>query len=149
MVAVTEPETVVRLDTPAGLVVARVAVSEGKATAVTLRNVPSFLHAADRELDVPGLGTIRYDMAFGGNFYAITPASDAGLARGFAVAVAVGIGASREAIWTSSSRASSFSWSITPTSNRRPSAKRTHVSPGASLFKAAPRGVRAKRSPLS
>ena len=80
MVAVTEPETVVRLDTPAGLVVARVAVQDGRATGVTLRNVPSFLHATDRELDVPGLGTIRYDMAFGGNFYAITPAADAGLA---------------------------------------------------------------------
>ena len=40
MVAVTEPETVIRLDTPAGLVEVRVAVSEGAATAVTLRNVP-------------------------------------------------------------------------------------------------------------
>ena len=79
MVAVTEPETVVRLDTPAGLVVVRVAVRDGRATSVTLRNVASFLHAQDRELDVPGLGTIRYDMAFGGNFYAITPAADAGL----------------------------------------------------------------------
>ena len=64
---------------PAGLVTARVAVEGGKATAVTLRNVPSFLHATDREVDVPGLGTVRYDMAFGGNFYAITPAADAGL----------------------------------------------------------------------
>ena len=79
MVAVTEPETVVRLDTPAGLVTARVAVRDGRAAAVTLRNVPSFLHAADRTVDVPGLGTVRYDMAFGGNFYAITPAADAGL----------------------------------------------------------------------
>ena len=79
MVAVTEPETIVRLDTPAGLVVVRVAVEDGKAAAVTLRNVPSFLHAADREVDVPGLGKVRYDMAFGGNFYALTPAGDAGL----------------------------------------------------------------------
>ena len=47
MVAVTEPETVVRLDTPAGLVEARVAVDGGRARSVTLRNVPSFLHARD------------------------------------------------------------------------------------------------------
>ena len=47
---------------------------------MTLRNVPSFLHAADRSVDVPGYGSIRYDMAFGGNFYAITPAAEAGLA---------------------------------------------------------------------
>ena len=46
MVAVTEPETVVRLDTPAGLVEARVAVEDGRARSVTLRNVPRFLHAA-------------------------------------------------------------------------------------------------------
>ena len=79
MVAVTEPETVVRLDTPAGLVVARVAVQDGRARSVTLRNVPSFLHAADRAVDVPGLGTVRYDMAFGGNFYALLPAAAVGL----------------------------------------------------------------------
>jgi proline racemase len=79
MVAVSEPETVVRLDTPAGLVEARVAVDGGRARSVTLRNVPSFLHARDAEVDVPGLGRLRYDMAFGGNFYALLPAADAGL----------------------------------------------------------------------
>jgi proline racemase len=79
MVAVREPETVVRLDTPAGLVEARVAVEAGRARAVTLRNVPSFLHARDATVDVPGLGSVRYDMAFGGNFYAILPAAEAGL----------------------------------------------------------------------
>src|SRR5882757_9531209 len=43
MVAVTEPETRIRLDTPAGLVEVRVAVEDGVARAVTLRNVPAFL----------------------------------------------------------------------------------------------------------
>jgi proline racemase len=79
MVAVTEPETVVRLDVPAGLVEARVRVEGGRARSVTLRNVPSFLLARDRELEVPGVGRIVYDMAYGGNFYALTPAADAGL----------------------------------------------------------------------
>ncbi len=79
MVEVTEPETVVRLDVPAGLVEARVRVENGRARSVTIRNVPSFLLARDRTVDVPGLGEITYDMAFGGNFYAITPAADAGL----------------------------------------------------------------------
>jgi len=65
---------------PAGLVEARVAVEDGRATAVTIRNVASFLHAADRVVEVPGLGTVRYDMAYGGNFYALTPAGDIGLA---------------------------------------------------------------------
>jgi proline racemase len=80
MVRVNEPETVVRLDTPAGLVVARVAVEGGRARSVTLRNVPSFLHARDATVDVPALGPLRYDMAFGGNFYALVPAADAGVA---------------------------------------------------------------------
>ena len=79
MVEVREPETVVRLDTPAGLVEARVAVEGGRARSVTLRNVPSFLHARDRAVEVPGLGRLVYDMAFGGNFYALLPASAVGL----------------------------------------------------------------------
>jgi proline racemase len=79
MVPVSEPETVVRLDVPAGLVEARVRVEHGRARAVTLRNVPSFLLGRDRAVDVPGLGRVVYDMAYGGNFYALTPAAGAGL----------------------------------------------------------------------
>ena len=75
MVEVTEPETVIALDTPAGLVRVRVAVQDGRATAVTLRNVPSFLLARDREID-----GVSYDMAYGGNFYALVEASAAGMA---------------------------------------------------------------------
>jgi len=74
MVAVREPETVVRLDTPAGLVEARVAVEGGRARHVTLRNVPSFLFERDREA-----AGVRCDIAFGGNFYAIVPAAEAGV----------------------------------------------------------------------
>ena len=78
MVEVTEPETVVHLDVPAGLVEARVRVEDGRARGVTLRNVPSFLHAADRRVAVNG-GEVGYDMAFGGNFYAIVDAAEAGV----------------------------------------------------------------------
>jgi proline racemase len=79
MVAVSEPETVVALDTPAGLVEVRVDVHEGRARSVTLRNVPAFLAARDRAVEVEGWGTIPYDMAFGGNFYAIVDAAAAGV----------------------------------------------------------------------
>src|SRR6266702_6035553 len=48
MVEVTEPETVIRLDVPAGLVEARVRVEDGRARSVTIRNVPAFLHQAAR-----------------------------------------------------------------------------------------------------
>jgi proline racemase len=80
LVEVREPETVVRLDTPAGLVEARVAVRDGRAGSVTLRNVPSFVLARDRVVDVEGLGRVTYDMAFGGNFYALLEAASVGLA---------------------------------------------------------------------
>ena len=116
MVAVTEPETIVRLDVPAGLVEARVAVRDGRARGVTIRNVPAFLLARDQE----ALG-IPYDLAFGGNFYAIAPAAAAGLtvapehagaliARGLELMAAVGepvhprepgIRGCRHVIWTS------------------------------------------------
>jgi proline racemase len=78
MVEVIEPETVVRLDTPAGLVEARVAVENGRARSVALRNVPSFLLARDGTIELDGR-VLTYDMAFGGNFYAILPADTAGL----------------------------------------------------------------------
>ncbi len=71
IVAVTEPVTTIRLDTPAGLVVAEVAVQDGAATSVTLRNVPSFATELDASVHVDGFGEIKYDMAYGGNFYAI------------------------------------------------------------------------------
>jgi proline racemase len=75
MVEVTEPETTIDLDTPAGLVTARVEVADARATGVSLRNVPSFLHEQDATVEVPGLGSVTFDMAFGGNFYALVDAA--------------------------------------------------------------------------
>lgn len=79
MVEVTSPVTTVRLDTPAGLVAADVAVrDDGAATAVTIRNVPAYLHR--RHATVAALGrTVGYDLAFGGNFYALVELADLGL----------------------------------------------------------------------
>ncbi|MGY0233062.1 proline racemase family protein [Longispora urticae] len=79
MVPVTEPVTTVRLDTPAGLVVASVAVRDGRAESVTFTNVPAFSVALDATVDVPGYGTVRYDLAYGGNFYAIVQLDELGL----------------------------------------------------------------------
>jgi proline racemase len=80
VVEVKEPITDIRLDTPAGLVEAAVEVDDGRAAAVTIRNVPSYLHLRDAEVSVAGLGRVRLDLAWGGNFYAVLPASDVGLA---------------------------------------------------------------------
>lgn len=82
MVEVTEPVTTIRLDTPAGLVVAEVRVRDRVAESVTLTNVPSFALGLDKKLAVAPWGQVRYDMAFGGNFYAIVQLDDLGI--GFA-----------------------------------------------------------------
>ncbi|HEY9084569.1 MAG TPA: proline racemase family protein [Candidatus Tyrphobacter sp.] len=79
MVRVTEPQTTLVLDTPAGLVRASIDVSAGRAKSVTLTNVPSFLALRDANVEVEGVGTLRFDLAYGGNFYAILPAHEAGL----------------------------------------------------------------------
>jgi proline racemase len=74
LVPVTEPVTRLTLDTPAGLVRAAVTVEDGVAKDVTIQNVPSFLYKVDQAVEVPGLGRIVLDIAYGGNFYAIVPA---------------------------------------------------------------------------
>ncbi len=79
LVKVVEPVTTIRLDTPAGLVVVDVAVENGRAKSVTLINVPSFCLALDQKVNVPGLGELTYDIAYGGNFYAIVPVERVGL----------------------------------------------------------------------
>ncbi|WP_373689281.1 proline racemase family protein [Rothia santali] len=71
MVEVQEPTTTIALDTPAGLVKAEVQVKDGHAESVTIKNVPSFAYALDQTLTVEGFGEVTYDVAFGGNFYAI------------------------------------------------------------------------------
>ena len=79
MVEVVEPVTTIRLDTPAGLVVAEVAVEDGAAKSVTLQNVPSFSVGLDRKITLSDGRTVTYDLAYGGNFYAILPLEQFGL----------------------------------------------------------------------
>ncbi|WP_282692364.1 proline racemase family protein [Streptomyces sp. CC208A] len=79
MVPVTEPVTTVRLDTPAGLVSVDVRVEDGAVRSVTLTNVPAFSVGLDLKAEVPGYGTVTYDLAYGGNFYAFVELDALGL----------------------------------------------------------------------
>lgn len=74
LVDVREGRTSIRLDTPAGLVVADVQVEGGRATAVSLTNVPAFVLDDDVCVDVEGLGKVQYAMVYGGNFYPVIDA---------------------------------------------------------------------------
>src|SRR5207247_6480869 len=70
---------VVRLDTPAGRVTARPQREGARVRSVAFENVPSFVVSLDDRVEVPGLGTVRYDLAFGGAFYAFVDAASVGL----------------------------------------------------------------------
>ncbi len=63
-----------RLDTPAGVVVAHCALNGGYVDSVRLTNVASYLHAQDLTVELDGIGSLRFDVAYGGNFYAIVEA---------------------------------------------------------------------------
>jgi proline racemase len=78
-VPMQEPETTVRLDTPAGLVVARARCENGRCLAVSLDNVPSFAELLDHEIDTPFWGRIKVDVAFGGVYYALVDVGQIGL----------------------------------------------------------------------
>ncbi|MDC7745762.1 proline racemase family protein [Rhizobium binxianense] len=78
-VPMSEPQTVVRLDTPAGLIVARAACRDGRCLSVSLDNVPSFAEALDREVETPKWGRIKIDVAFGGVYYALVDVEQLGL----------------------------------------------------------------------
>jgi 4-hydroxyproline epimerase len=59
------------VEVPAGLIRVTYTVAGDKVTAVRIRNVPSYLAVRDLVVDVPGLGRLRLDVAYGGNYYAI------------------------------------------------------------------------------
>lgn len=79
ILSMTEPRTVVVLDTAAGLVKAVADCHNGKVQRVTLDFFPSYCEALDVPLEVEGLGTVTVDVAFGGVFYVIPKAADLGL----------------------------------------------------------------------
>jgi proline racemase len=64
---------------PAGIIHARARTEAGKARDVSFRNVPSFVYLQDRDIEVRGIGRVRFDVAYGGAFYAIVDAEPLGL----------------------------------------------------------------------
>jgi proline racemase len=80
MVEMVEPETTLRLESPAGVVEVRAACRDGRCESVELTNVPCFADRLDAQLEVDGLGTLIVDVAFGGMWYAIADAHALGFA---------------------------------------------------------------------
>jgi len=78
LVPMREPETVLRLEAAAGVVEVRAACRDGRVESVELTNVASHARLLDAPLEVPGLGTLSVDVAFGGMWYAIADAAALG-----------------------------------------------------------------------
>ncbi len=98
LVPMQAPETTVRIDTPAGLVTAHARIADGRVDSVYFHNVPSFVLALDETIEVPGLGSVGYDIAYGGAFYAFVDAQRLGLStrpEAFAELVAKGMAIKR------------------------------------------------------
>lgn len=74
-----EPVTELTLEAPAGLIRVRADCQDGKVTRVTFRNVPAFAMHLDAPLDVPGLGQITVEIAWGGMFYVMADADALGV----------------------------------------------------------------------
>lgn len=79
MLPMREPYTDIVLEAPAGLVPVRAHCANGKVTGVTFQNVPAFAVHLDTPVEVPHLGTVNVDVAWGGMFYFITEAEPLGL----------------------------------------------------------------------
>ena len=80
MVEMREPVTTFRLEAPGGPIDMTAGCRAGKVEWVELENVPCFADRIDAALEVPGIGTLKVDVAFGGMFYAIADASVLGFA---------------------------------------------------------------------
>lgn len=78
MLPMTEPVTRMRVDTPAGLVDVEAECVGGKCRRVSFGNVPSFVMHHRKPVDVPGLGAVTVDVAYGGMIYVIVQAEELG-----------------------------------------------------------------------
>ena len=79
MVRVEEPRTSLVLETPAGLIKVQADVAAGKVKRVTFENVPAFAVHTDATIEVPTIGRVTVDVAWGGMFYVIADAEPLGL----------------------------------------------------------------------
>ena len=77
-----EPVTTVNIECPCGMVVASVEVNDGRSGSVSFESVPAFLFASDRTVDLPEFGEVKFDIAYGGAFYALADCRQFGLEFG-------------------------------------------------------------------
>ena len=82
VIAAQEGSNELRIDAPAGLIRATAEYRDGRVQGVRFLNVPSFAALLDASVDVPGIGTVPFDLGYGGAFYAYVQAAAIGLDTG-------------------------------------------------------------------
>ena len=79
IVEMVEPQTHMTLEAPGGLVHVVADCAAGKAERITVTNVPSFVYARDVMVALPGLGSVRTDVVYGGDSFVMVDVADVGL----------------------------------------------------------------------
>jgi trans-L-3-hydroxyproline dehydratase len=74
-----EPETVIKIDTPAGLVTSYAKIEGDEIESIYFHNVPSYVFTLNQNVEVPGIGSLNFDIAFGGAYYAFVDADKLGI----------------------------------------------------------------------
>lgn len=74
MFPMDQPERLVTLDTPSGLVRAYAKIKEDKVVSVSFKNVPAFVYRSGLNIQVPEVGTLTIDVVFGGLFFVFVDA---------------------------------------------------------------------------
>ena len=85
LVKVFQPVTKIKIDTPAGPVIAYAELNNDSVKRVYFYNVPSFVFLMDKTVEVPGIGMVKFDIAFGGAFYAFVNADELGIERKYII----------------------------------------------------------------
>ncbi len=78
IIPMTEPETELILEAPAGIIKVTAQCRDGKAERIKVRNVASFADQLDREIEVEGIGTLIVDTAYGGDTFVIVDSDAVG-----------------------------------------------------------------------
>jgi proline racemase len=79
MLAMTEPVTKLTLEAPGGLISVEAQCKDGKCESVSFNNVPAFVFHLQKPVEVPGVGTITVDVAYGGMIYCVVDAAGLGI----------------------------------------------------------------------
>ncbi len=70
---------IIKIDAPAGRIVATAKKVDGQVKDISFINVPSYVYSKDQEIDVKGIGNIKFDIAYGGAYYAFIDIEQLGI----------------------------------------------------------------------